>query len=103
MNGEFGEALAAARDAVEYNRAAFGEGSWREALASVWLGAALSGLGEGLEAEQVLLQAHEVLEREQGPSNQNTQAAVQQIVALYERLGNAREADAFRSRMILSR
>ena len=60
------------------------------------LGAALAGLGKFAEAEALQKETYERLLADRGASDPRTRRAVRRLVELYEKSGNADEADRFR-------
>jgi len=74
-------------------------GSWRIADAQSRLGACLATRDQVKEAESLLVEGYEGLLRGRGARNPRTVAALQRLVAFYEKLGNATVAAGYRAKI----
>jgi hypothetical protein len=74
-------------------------GNWRIADARSRLGDCLATLHEAKDAEPLLVEGYEGLQRGRGAQNARTVAALERLVRFYEGLGNATAAAAYRSKI----
>ncbi|MEX2654219.1 MAG: serine/threonine-protein kinase [Acidimicrobiia bacterium] len=93
LQERYGEAAALLRDVLAMRIANFPAEHQLVSEIRSALGASLAGLGEYDEAERLLLEAAENYESEQGLSHPDTLNNMDRLIDLYERRGNAEEAE----------
>jgi tetratricopeptide (TPR) repeat protein len=97
--GRDAEALALARDALETAEASLPRGHLKIGRYRQYLGQCLTALDRFEEAERELLAAHDSLRGQQGDGHPYTQAAVFDLIDLYEAWGKPAQAAEWRSRL----
>jgi serine/threonine-protein kinase len=95
--GDATGALPLLREAVGIFEAKLPRDHWQTARAKSALGASLSALGQGVEAEHILKEAEAVLARHQGRRSEALEAS-ERLSRLYEQTGRADKAFALRAR-----
>ena len=95
--GRYGEAEAIYRETIEMRREAFGEDHRLVSEIKSSLGAALTGMGELAEAEELLLDAYTRFDTTRGPDDPRTLTAAERLAALYEALGDEARAAEYRA------
>ncbi len=75
------------------------EGHWFRGLAMVRYGVSLAGVGRFDEAQTIMLQGEAALEKALGPQTTRVNAAIRDIVRMYEKWGKADEANQWRARL----
>jgi tetratricopeptide (TPR) repeat protein len=96
--GRTDEAEALARANRELAARSLPKGHWLFAVATKEQGACLRELGRHADAEPLLLQAHELLERVVGPKDHRTQKVVTELVDLYRAWDRPQDAERWQAR-----
>ena len=95
--GRYAEAATIHREMLSLRREAFGEDHRLVSELKSSLGAALTGLGQLREAEELLLDAYTRFETERGPDDPRTLLAAGRLATLYDALGDGTKAAEYRA------
>jgi tetratricopeptide (TPR) repeat protein len=84
-------------EGLENHRRSLPEGSWRTAVTGAWLGVAFTKCGRYDEAEKLLLEGHETLQRTKGQHAGQEVGVISSLVDLYEAWGKPDKAAEFQA------
>ena len=84
------------RQGLAIQRKTFPEKNWQIATTKLLMGACLVQQGRFREAEALLLEAFSIVKDSFGPTHRRTQAAIQDIIKLYEAWGKPEKAAEYK-------